>query len=77
MNVVRKVLTLILCTVYAAHGNQTTRQVHVGGDVPKPGPVNFEGDRITLDSASPGQSAHGNIFEICMESGLCDSRKEA
>jgi hypothetical protein len=24
-----------------------------------------------------GQSAHGNIFEICMESGLCDSRKEA
>ena len=54
MNVVRKVLTLILCTVYAAHGNQTTRQVHVGGDVPKPGPVNFEGDRITLDSAMAG-----------------------
>jgi hypothetical protein len=54
MNVVRKVLTLILCAVYAAHGNQAAREVHVGGDVPKPGPVNFEGDRITLDSALAG-----------------------
>ena len=54
MNVARTILTLIWCAVCTAYGNQTARVVHVGGDVPKPGPVNFIGDSMTIDFAMAG-----------------------
>jgi hypothetical protein len=54
MNIARTILTLILCAIGAAHGNQTARVVHVGGDVPKPGPVNFVGESMTIDLAMAG-----------------------
>jgi hypothetical protein len=54
MNVAKTILTLMLCAVCVVRGHQTARVVHVGGDVPKPGPVNFEGERMTLDSAMGG-----------------------
>jgi hypothetical protein len=54
MNVARTILTLMLCAVCVASGHQTRRVVHVGGDVPKPGPVNFEDEGMTIDSAMAG-----------------------
>jgi hypothetical protein len=50
----RTILTLTLCAVCVASGHQTVRVVHVGGDVPKPGPVNFEDEGMTIDSAMAG-----------------------
>lgn len=54
MNVARTILILLLWAVCAAHGHSTARVVSVGGDVPKPGPVNFEDDGMTIDSAMAG-----------------------
>lgn len=38
----------------AVHGDQRVRCVYVGGDVPKPGPVNFEDMGMTVDAALAG-----------------------
>ena len=54
MKLARTILTLMLCAVCVASGHQTVRVVHVGGDVPKPGPVTFEGKGMTIDSAMAG-----------------------
>jgi hypothetical protein len=54
MNMARTILTLMLCGVFVAHGDHAVRVVHVGGDVPKPGPVRFEGKGMTIDSAMAG-----------------------
>ena len=51
MNIVKIILTLISCTVCIVHGHSTVRVVNIGGDVPKPGPVNFEEKGMTIDSA--------------------------
>ncbi len=50
MNIVKIILTLISCAVYTVHGHSTVRVVNFGGDVTKPGPVNFE-EGMTIDSA--------------------------
>jgi hypothetical protein len=50
MNIVKIILTLISCAVYTVHGPSTVRVVNIGGDVTKPGPVNFE-EGMTIDSA--------------------------
>ncbi len=54
MNIAKTILTLILFAVCAARGNQTARVVSVGGDVPKPGPVDFVDGGMTIDSAMAG-----------------------
>ena len=54
MNVAKTILTLMLFAVFVARGDQTGRVVHVGGDVPKPGPVTFEDKGMTIDSAMAG-----------------------
>ena len=50
MNVARTTITLILCAICVVRGDQTVRVIHVVGDVPKPGPVSFEADGLTIDS---------------------------
>jgi hypothetical protein len=51
MSIARTVLTLMLCAVCVVCGDQTDSVVHVCGDVPKPGPITFEGEGMTIDSA--------------------------
>jgi hypothetical protein len=50
MTIAKTILTLVLAAICTASGTVVVRVVHVGGDVPKPGPVNFEGEAMTLDS---------------------------
>lgn len=56
MNIARIILTLILCAVCSVHGDSTIKVgvVFVGGDVPKPGPVKFEEEGMTIDLAMAG-----------------------
>lgn len=54
MIVARTFFTLILCAVCVVRGDQAVPAVTVGGDVPKPGPVKFEGEGMTMDSAMAG-----------------------
>lgn len=62
MNVATTILTLMLCAVCVVRGDQTVRVVHVGGDVPKPGAVNFEGGGMTIDSAMAGVGMDLGLF---------------
>jgi hypothetical protein len=50
MKTVKIILTLISCAVCTVHGDTTFPLVHIGGYVPKPGPVTF-GEGMTIDSA--------------------------
>lgn len=56
MNAAGKILMLMLCAVCSVNGDTTTKLgvVYVGGDVPKPGPVKFEKEGMTIDSAMEG-----------------------
>lgn len=54
MKTASTILTLILCAASIAHGDQRAILVYVGGDVPKPGPVNFEDEGMTIDAAMTG-----------------------
>ncbi len=50
MNLIRTILTLFVCGVCAVHGYLVVRVVSVGGDVPKPGHVDFEDGGMTIAS---------------------------
>ena len=54
MNTAKTILTLLLFTICAVSGNEIELVIHVGGDVPKPGPVSYKDKGMTIDAAMAG-----------------------